>query len=92
MHPLLQCSALLEAAFEKYLVRYRARCRWDATAWARGEQVVRWRELGYTHRKIGLLLGLSRNRCQQIEQQHRQRRARALRSFVQLMQARLASG
>lgn len=92
MHPLLQCGALLDAAFEKYLVHFRARRQWNEAAWARGEQIHRWRELGYTYRQIALKLGLSGGRCEQLDKQHRRRRAQVLRSFCQIMHARLVCG
>ena len=91
MHPLLHCGALLDATFEKYLVRFRAGRRGSETVWAGGEQIHRWREQGYTYLQIALELGLHRSRCEQLDKQHRRRRAQALRSFCQLMQTRLGS-
>lgn len=90
MHPLLQCVALLDEAFERYLVRFRVSRQWRAAAWSRGEQVRQWRAQGHTYRQIALKLGVSRGRCEQINRQHQQRLALARRSFCQLMQARLA--
>lgn len=92
MHPLLQCAAMLDVAFEKYLVRYRACRQCREVTWARGEQIHRWREQGYTYRQIALELGLSGGRVEQLDKQQRRRRAQALRCFCQLMQARLACG
>ena len=60
MHPLLHCGALLDATFEQYLVRFRAGRRGSETVWARGEQIHRWREQGYTYLQIALKLDWDR--------------------------------
>lgn len=53
-------------------------------SWDRGSQVLRLRECGVTLEKIGVFLGLSKERIRQMEFKARRQRAKNIRSPLEV--------